>query len=198
MAITSIKTGSSFTNLVKYNDFLAGNPSYVPSSYESIASVTAAGGETSLNFTSIPGTYASLQIRGIGKWNSGSTGSGWYDLRFNSSTTNYRDHYLMGDGSGATAGSVGTDRIQITNGATRSPSAYDNMFGTSIVDIYDYASTTKNKTLRAFSGIDVNAGFSRVTLVSGLWADTSAITSINLLAPTTWIAGSTFALYGIK
>ena len=32
MAITSIKTGSSFTNLVKYNDFLGPNPAYIPQS----------------------------------------------------------------------------------------------------------------------------------------------------------------------
>jgi hypothetical protein len=30
MAITSIKTGSSFTNLIKYNDFLGPNPAFIP------------------------------------------------------------------------------------------------------------------------------------------------------------------------
>ena len=30
MAITSIKTGSSFTNLQKYNDFLGPNPAFIP------------------------------------------------------------------------------------------------------------------------------------------------------------------------
>ena len=47
MAITSIKTGSSFTNLIKYNDFLAGNTAYnpiPPNSYESIATVTVGSG----------------------------------------------------------------------------------------------------------------------------------------------------------
>ena len=36
MAITSIKTGSSFTNLIKHENFLAGNAAYIP--------LTATGG----------------------------------------------------------------------------------------------------------------------------------------------------------
>jgi hypothetical protein len=54
MPIISLKTGT------KSRSLLVGNPYFVPSSYESIATVTAAGGETSLNFTSIPGTYVAL------------------------------------------------------------------------------------------------------------------------------------------
>ena len=68
----------------------------------------------------------------------------------------------------------------------------------SIIDIIDYASTTKNKTVRAFFGLDLN-GSGSVTLGSGLWMNTNAITDINInAAADPMAAGSTFALYGIK
>jgi hypothetical protein len=67
-----------------------------------------------------------------------------------------------------------------------------------LIDILDYASTTKNKTLRGFTGADLN-GSGNSNIVSGLWINTAAITSIQIIAEATaFKAGSTFALYGIK
>jgi hypothetical protein len=67
-----------------------------------------------------------------------------------------------------------------------------------IIDIHDYASTTKNKTTRMFGGIDKN-GSGEVSLFSGLWRNTSAITSINIyMSSGNWTTDSTFSLYGIK
>jgi hypothetical protein len=74
-------------------------------------------------------------------------------------------------------------------------------FGASIISIQDYASTTRNKTVRGFSGSEANTASANfyVVLNSGLWLNTSAITSITMLpGQTAFKAGSTFALYGIK
>ena len=199
MAITSIKTGSSFTNLVKYNDFLAGNPSFIPSSYESIASATASGSSSTITFSSIPSGYASLQIRGIAKV-AGSGGGGWQvNVTANSdSATNYSNHLLGGNGSSASI-----EGYSSTNYMWLGYANYDtgNTVGAMIIDIHDYASTTKNKTFRSFFGVDGNTASTvyRVYLASGLWRSTSAITSITLEGNgTNFSAGSTFALYGIK
>ena len=201
MAITSIKTGSSFTNLVKYNDFLAGNPSYVPPSFESIATVTAAGGEVGLTFSSIPSTYQHLQIRGILRKTGTAFGTTALGLRLNSDTgANYARHGLQGNGSSASAEGVDNQTL-ITVGYCAVPdNASSNIYGSTIIDIHDYKSTTKNKTVRAFSGGDTN-GAGLVSLASGLWMSTSAINSVTLtlaLDSTTFVAGSTFSLYGIK
>ena len=67
MAVTSVKTGSSFTNLTKYNDFLGPNSAYIPTSFDSIASATGTGSSGTITFSSIPQTYKHLQIRGIGR-----------------------------------------------------------------------------------------------------------------------------------
>ena len=198
MAITSIKTGSSFTNLVKYDNFLGPNSAFNPSSYESIASVVTTAGQTSISFTSIPGTYKHLQIRGIARNTIAGTTADTEYLRFNSdSGPNYAYHQLYGNGSTVTANnSTTTSLIPYSeiprNGTTAS------VFGSFIVDILDYASTTKNKTVRSFYGYDLN-GSGIITLASGLWMSTAAITSINVnAAADTMAAGATFSLYGIK
>jgi hypothetical protein len=203
MAITSIKTGSSFTNLTKYDSFLAGNTAFNPSSYESIATFTASGGETSTTFSSIASTYKALQLRVIYRDTTGVAGTYNLRLQFNGDTTgaNYVLHYLQGNGSAVSAlGSTANGYIELVSfGATGGTAA--SIFGVGICDIQDYASTTKNKTVRAFGGRDANVAntTSTISLSSGLWLSTSAINSMQVIpADTAFAAGTTIALYGIK
>lgn len=170
--------------------------------FESIATVTATGGETSFTFSSIPSTYKSLQIRGIGGTNYANYKAS-YRLSFNGDTgANYADHLLFGDA--ATAQATGGTGGTFINWAAAFPSASlsASFFGASIVDVHDYASTTKNKTARAIYGLDqnsVSANTAQINLASGLWLSTAAITSIGISQNgTSFRAGSTFALYGIK
>jgi len=164
--------------------------------FYSIATVTAAGGETSLSFTSIPSTYKSLQIRGIFK---GTTTAVQY-VQFNSDSTaaNYDYHYLSGDGTTAAAGGATNQYIRIGQSLLKPIAA--STYGAVILDIVDYGSTTKYKTTRGFFGSDINAASSYgVDLESGLWLSTSAITSVAILTSGGFYSsGSTFALYGIN
>lgn len=68
-----------------------------------------------------------------------------------------------------------------------------------IIDIVDYASTTKNKTIRTVTGCDANGGASGsdVSLRSGLFPSTSAVTSITINC-TAMGTGTVIALYGIR
>ena len=176
----------------------------VTSSYESIATATAAGGETSLSFTSIPSTVKSLQIRAIARDTYTSYQSA-YDVGIqlnNDTATNYAYHQLLGNGSAAlAAGAITSDRMYWNSLSSSSNASNTTSYGAGYCDIIDYASTTKNKTIRAMSGFDFNTASTayRVQLSSGLWINTAAITSIKLLpGVTAFAAGSTFALYGIK
>jgi len=169
------------------------------SSYESIATVTATGGETSLTFSSIPSTYASLQIRGLSRRNA--TGSHQIGVQFNSDTSsNYASHFLRGVANVGVqvSGSTSVTYIHCFSGSSSTAAA--NIFGTGIIDIHNYTSTTQNKTVRAFGGYDDNnTSNSIVSIQSGLWLNTNAITSITMTFNADAIAaGSTFALYGIK
>ena len=180
--------------------------SYKPaatSSFESIATVTAAGGETSISFTSIPSTYKHLQIRGLAKDTTNNSDDAGYSIRFNSDTgSNYAMHRLRADGTNIVAGgNANQSSMSLSYGAVASASGVANMFGVSIVDIHDYASTTKNKTMRAFSGSNINSTGTTtgIALDSGLWMNKNAITSNTLLPDlTAFAAGTDFSLYGIK
>jgi len=207
MAITSIKTGSSFKNLTKYNDFLAGNTAFQPTAYESIATVTVgAGGASSVSFSSIPSGYQHLQIRGIARANRSTYGADTIRLTFNSdSGSNYASHRLLGDGSSAYSNASTTQsRIQFGDcvGTNNGPGAGN--VGASVLDILDYANTNKYKTVRLLAGVDVNgtvASFGGVVgLTSGLWQSTAAITSITLVVETgiNFEQYTKFGLFGIK
>jgi hypothetical protein len=159
------------------------------SSFESIATVTTGAGDVS--FTSIPSTYKHLQLRySIVTTNA----AGVLGLRFNSDTgNNYVFHKLYGDGTNAgAAGYAATSYMGIDYQGF--VATYPNV---GIIDFVDYASTTKNKTVRSLSGADKNAAGGNVKLSSGLWMSTAAITQID----TALQSGNTtvsWALYGIK
>jgi hypothetical protein len=170
-----------------------------PSSFESIATVTATGSQSSLTFTSIPGTYKSLQVRCLSR-DGTATGSS-LRLQFNSDTgNNYAWHLIFGDGTSVSAPSGASTNIGLLSGQPYTGSNA-SIFGATIIDIYDYASTTKNKTVNAIGGFDTNntTGGGSIRLISNLWVNTSAITTINLFNSTNnFASGTTFALYGIK
>lgn len=68
------------------------------------------------------------------------------------------------------------------------------------MDILDYTSTNKNKTMRTLQGMDSNGG-GTISLHSGLYyGTTNAVTSIKLYAASGGNLNqySHFALYGIK
>jgi hypothetical protein len=170
----------------------------VTNSYESIATVTAAGGETSLTFSSIAGTYKSLQMRYIGMDNSGGTSAGALKIRLNSdAAANYTEHQLRGNGTTAVASGVTSrNELRMDYGVTQSGST--STFAVGLMDLVDYANTTKYKTMRGFGGQDKN-GTGFIVLSSGLWLNTAAVTTIQVLPESSaFAAGTTFALYGIK
>lgn len=165
--------------------------------FESIATITPSGVST-ITFSSIPGTYQHLQIRGI------CTDAGTNTLRMsmNGITTNsYASHTLEGDGATlVSSGGATQGTIQVA-GRYYGLSNSASFFAGIIIDIHDYASTTKNKTVRSFNGFDANGAAGAPGMVgvsSGVFQSTAAVTSITLYMPSNFSSGTTFALYGIR
>lgn len=163
------------------------------SSFESIATINLSGTSTG-SFTSIPATYVSLQLRFITTSNLASY------MRFNGASTSgdYNGHYLWGDGTAVYASSASaltsTDTLYPGSGPQTATNPY-----VGIIDIHDYASTTKNKTIRNLVGQESNNSNSRIFITSGLRVSTAAISSIEFyVLSSTFAAGSSIALYGIK
>jgi hypothetical protein len=181
-----------------------GAPPVAPNSYESIATVTVgSGGSANVEFTSIPSTFTHLQVRCLAQTNRGTYGTDSVFLQLNSNTgSNYSRHNLLGDGSAASAGgNASVDKIYVADFGTSAGSS----FGGAVIDVLDYTSTNKNKTLRTLGGVDLNGTISgyggAITLTSGLFfATPAAITSIKMFpnVGTQFNEYSSFALYGIK
>lgn len=160
--------------------------------YKLINSVTVgSGGSANITFNSIPQTYTDLEILVSGR----TTGAGnGINITFNGDTSGYTNTALQGNGSstsyysnynrnagmfgysGDTTDSFGSTRIYITN--------YTNSINKSyLVD-----------------GVSENNGTtSYMNIISGLWSNTSAITSISLSPMDgALIQYSTAQLYGIS
>jgi hypothetical protein len=164
--------------------------------YDALATVTLSASTASITFAGIPTGYKHLQIRAIGK----STTTNDQDLywRYNGDTSAaYSIHYLLGNGAGVfSAGSGSNTFVRTNNFLPRS--TYTSIYGATVIDILDYASSSKNKTSRHLTGDD-NNGAGAMILDSGCWYNTAPITSI-LLYPGSgnFDTYSSFALYGVK
>lgn len=179
------------------------NYSRIPAtSYESIATVTVgSGGQSEINFTSISGTYKHLQIRALARTNRANSLDA-FRLQFNGDTGSnyYFGHYLFGTGTSASSGNEGVGTaIGVWRIAGDSASA--SVFGTVVVDLLDYTSTNKNKTVRYLGGMD-NNGSGEIYLGSGFWFNSTiaAISSIKIVPNigTSFNQNTQFALYGIR
>jgi hypothetical protein len=194
MAVSRVQTSSILQGFPKSRSLLAGNSAYIPTAFESIATITASGSTSVLTFNSIPQTYKHLHLRG-----NAFIGTAGFNINavFNNDYSNYAYHDLGGNGSSISAGGTGTtDRFYL--GFSRYDSTVATYPNVTITDIFDYTSNVKNKTVRSLSGADNNSTGGSVTLSSGLWANTSAVTRIDIICGINFSSTTTFALYGVK
>jgi hypothetical protein len=160
-------------------------------SFDLLESQVLTGNQASVEFTNLNSTYGTtyqhLQLRVVTL----STVDTWFRVQLNGATTNYYSHRLVGEsGSVSSAASASTTTGMNLIGLTGTSSVP----GRAVIDLLDPFETSKNKVIRTFTG-----GPNTVALVSGLWADTSALTSIKLNNDGGNFAQySRFSLYGIK
>ena len=183
----------------------------ITGSFESIATYTATGGETSFTFSSIPQTYKSLQIRWMYRDAGNGTVAGTCSLavNMNGTTDDLPYHQLYGNGTSAVANGYSntSGSYYLVYGAgILANTASANMYGVGIMDILDYSTTTKLKTIRTINGSERNGlansvGEPGIINLSSSFrtTNTNAITSVKLQSwYNSFVAGTTFALYGIK
>lgn len=169
--------------------------------FQLIETVALSGTQTSVTFSNIPNTFRHLQIRCITKvTDSANNNAQSVSLQFNSDTgSNYAHHRLRGNGSDVTSESSSSQTSIVyglsTNSGSSTPS---QLFSPAIIDILDYANSSKNKTTKSLVGGLAPAASNFAELRSGLWVNTSIITSIRLFSSSNWVSGSRFSLYGIK
>lgn len=206
MAVTKLSNSGIKTGVLKYDSMLAGNAAYDPAATWLIQRINGTGSSTTITFSNIPQTYSSLQLRILGKdTNTASITLDGY-VQLNGDTgSNYSYHYTRGTGTGVSStGGYPNSVIIMPNAFSSSKAtspAQANIYGTAIVDIHDYKSTTRNKTVRIFGGSDSNFSSTSIGpyLASGSWNNTAAVTSVSIVTGgTAWTAETTIALYGMK
>jgi hypothetical protein len=165
-------------------------PALVPA-FELISTQVLGATATTVTFSSLGGfaaTYKHLQLRLSVR--SGSTQVS--QVRFNDLSTSIYDRSTLAVFAGDPTIFVGKSTNRSSFEAFTASST-SNVFTPAVIDIFDWASATKNKTFRTESGDEDN-----IRYISGLMRTTAAITSISLTASNNWQIGSRFSLYGIK
>lgn len=201
MAITKLSTNGIYGD--KYGDIAANNNNW----YEAIATTLLGASATNITFSNIPADYTHLQLRMMLRTDRGTYGVDNFTTRFNGDTgSNYSSHVLytnLGNSTAVAGASVNDTWIQTTQNIGTSTGG--NFYGVAIMDILDYKNTSKFKTVRMLTGMNANgtpAGGDdeRIQLISGLWRNTNAITTIRI-APsngTNFTANSRISLYGLR
>ena len=176
---------------------LAAQISVAAGSYHLLETEILTGTEASVTFDSLNSTYGStyqhLQIRMTARTNRPSGSNANVDVQFNSDTgSNYAQHYLLRTTSLVASGSASTSSIYLGGVPVNATTA--DAFAGYVYDILDPFETTKYTTIRALGGFAT--GF--LGLHSGLWMNTNALTSLEIIGEADFVTGSRFSLYGLK
>ena len=162
--------------------------------YTLIEAKTLGSSSASVTFSSIPQTYTDLLLKVSVRGSSGSFQS--IRMTVNGATTNYSNRRLYGDGAGAYSDS--STPAWLIQTAVSSVSETANTFGNAEFYIPNYTDS-QYKSVSVDSVAETNATTAYAFLSTGLWSQTTAISSIGLsMSSGDFVQYSTFYLYGIK
>jgi hypothetical protein len=158
-----------------------------------ISTQTLVAAAASISFTSIPQTFTDLVVISSCRTNRAATGD-FLKVNINGSGANQTSRSLYGTGAEAIAFTSSVVFISVATSANQTA----NTFGNSTAYIPNYAGAT-NKIISLDGVSENNATAVDLTISSGLWSQTAAITSLEILSTNsaTLQIGSTISLYGI-
>ena len=162
-----------------------GSPTYIP-----LANITLTGSDSEVSFANIPSIFRDLIL--VCEMKTASSTASAY-LRLNGATSNYSTILMRGNGSDTVSSNAGgaTDRTFVAYSTEPTTSTATN----SIIQIMDYSTTDKQKTILQRSNNSADA----TEAIVARYASTSAITSvqIGMDSSLSFATGSTFSLFGI-
>ena len=171
-----------------------------PFGYSSIATTTLGSATPSVTFNNISQGFKHLQIRMYGRTDRSYSGNPYdgVNLKYNGNYAT-KGHGIAAHDNLAAPSAYAESYLAFLPDTGGSLNA--NVFGAFIIDVLDYSKANKSKTTRFFGGFSANGSqYGAISLASNLHASTSPVTSITLEVAfgTNFLAGSRFALYGIK
>ena len=165
--------------------------------YVLIASNTLSTTASSVTFSSIPSTYTDLVLK-VSARTDRANASDTIIAKFNSTTSGYSRTQIFV--SGGTVGSSQTSSAaNIIIGYVNGNSSTSNTFNNLELYIPSYT-LSQNKPMGAIAMNEDNATNANQNTTAILWANTAAVTTIELTPETgpNFLSGSSFFLYGIK
>jgi len=160
-------------------------PTYTP-----LANITLGSTAASVTFSSISQAYRDLVLVFV----AGPTGGNAPRMRLNGDTgANY--FYVTMEGNGGDTATAGITQDHMAFNQNYPIVAYGGSpMSQFTVNLMDYSASDKHKSVLTRSNYSAGA----VNAIAGRWGSTSPITSIVIYpGASTWVAGSSFALYGI-
>jgi hypothetical protein len=167
----------------------------MPNTFELIQAYTVgSGGQSSIDFNTIPSTYTDLCVKMSLRINNAMTSAYCY-LNNDTTLANYSDRRLVGNGSAASSSGGAFPRVAISDGTD----ATSNTFGNAEFYLPNYAGST-NKSISADYVAENNGtlGFTGINAV--LWSNTSVVNRITIVSSggESFVQYSTAYLYGVK
>lgn len=162
-----------------------------------IQHIELSSAQSSIVFSSIPQTFTDLLLVTSLRDTTSGVASGGATVTFNSNTSSYSERllYTQLGGSPASASRSGGNfewAIQVNGGASTS-----NTFSTGQIYIANYAGNA-NKSISSEVFVENNSANNAIYMNAGLWANTAAITSIQInVGSGNFAIGSSATLYGI-
>ena len=201
MGVVKLST-AGILNFQKYSSMRAGIPlPPPPPAFDLLETQVLSASTGSVTFSSLntfAADYTHLQIRYLARSTRGDVDS-VFRMRFNGDTgANYNAHFIGANGSALLSeDNTGASSSGIWMGYSVSgANATANFFAGGIIDITDPFNPNKNTITRTFIG-QPNPSYMRMALHSGLWRNTTPITSVSLVDVFgNVVAGSRFSLYG--
>jgi len=151
-----------------------------------------------VDITSIPASYSNLLLEIHNRTTQAVAAATWI-LRFNGDSGNNYDLQYIQVNNTTVTGAITTGTSSISFFVCTGSSSSANKFGSTVISIPNYASTTnfKNMTIHSYThNVGATDAFNRVG--GGEWNSTSAINQITCTpASGNFAAGSRFSLYGL-
>jgi hypothetical protein len=194
MGIKSLSNSSGIVNFQKHQSMLAG---IELNKFHHLETVRLASTTATVTFTNLDqySDYQHLQLRMLVRTDRGASNDQLSTVFNNDTSASYSYHELQGAGSTPySTASTGLSAVVFREIETTT-AGYANSFNAIVADILDFSDTSKNTTVKAFSG---TAGRIRIMLSSYGYFKTDAITEIDLDPLGNFVSGCRFSLYGLK
>lgn len=170
------------------------------SSYTLIAENRLTSDTATVTFSSIPNSYAHLELWASMRGNNASPFQDYY-MQFNGDTSNtYRrgEYWIRGSQTAPSGYGVNSSLPSVYGGQGLGDQAGANYFAATLLQINDYASSTKFKTVDSLTG-NQNTSDGFAIWYDGVWENTAAINSISLIntGGSVFRANTYFTLFGV-